>query len=55
MDAIIQAILFVLDLVIPDKDQRYRRLQRIGCFLFGALAFITGGYLLIDVILIGNN
>jgi hypothetical protein len=55
MDAIIQAVAFVLDLVIPDEDRRFRRVQRIGCVLFGGFALLVGGYAFIVVFVIGNR
>jgi hypothetical protein len=41
VDSIIEAIVWVFELIIPDKDPRYRRVQRLGCFLFGGFGLLV--------------
>ena len=41
MDGIIEAIIWFFGLIIPDKDPRYRRVQRLGCILFGGFGLIV--------------
>jgi hypothetical protein len=55
MDAVIQAVLFVLDLVIPDKDPRFRRVQKIGCILFGGFGLVVLGIAAFEMFIEGAN
>jgi len=41
VDGIIEAIIWFFGLIIPDKDPRYRRVQRLGCILFGGFGLIV--------------
>ena len=55
MDAVIQAVLFVLDLVIPNNGPRYRRVQRVGCVLFGGFGLVVLGIAVFELFIDGAN
>jgi hypothetical protein len=55
MDAVIQAVLFVLELVIPNKDPRFRRVQKIGCILFGGFGLVVIGIAAFKIFINGAN
>ena len=55
MDALIEAVVWVFDLIIPDKDSRYRRVQRLGCFLFGGLGIVVCIAVLLDLYVFRSN
>ena len=54
MGAIVEAVLWVLDLIIPTKDPRERRLQRLGCFLFGGFALFVCVVVVLDLYVFGG-
>jgi hypothetical protein len=55
MDSVIEAVLFVLDLVIPDKNPRFRRVQRIGCVLFGGFRLVGLGIAVFEIFIDGTD
>ena len=55
VDSIVEAFIWVLDLVIPDKDSRYRRVQRLGCVMFAGLGLLAAVVLLLDLFAFGNS
>jgi len=46
---IVEAILWVVGLFIPEKDSRFRRIRRLGCFLFGGLGIVVVIAVLLDL------
>ncbi|MFV0645902.1 MAG: hypothetical protein ACK5NN_15650 [Sphingomonadaceae bacterium] len=49
MEAIINAIIWLFEWLLPHSDPGIRRAQKIGYFLFGSAAIVIGGLVLLDV------
>ena len=55
VDVLVDAFLWVLDLIVPDKNARYRRVQRLGCVLFGGFGIVVAVVVALDVFVIGGR